>query len=184
MTSALFYTFFIFEKKNTVQKIPTKIYRVTVSVVKICAVKVTLYLGAHTAFYPHFPYMSDGGERRLKCLHVRMLTICCTTTGVWKTVPLLRAQMKLNLSMCLENITPFLKYRPPCTTPCSTSRDTPVTAQLWNGRTDRPAAIWWVSGVLMPLMHTTVSDRTVHSCSPNTTNAHHSIRLNSTLLHS
>jgi len=83
---------------------------------------------------------------------------CCTTTGVWKTVPLLGAQMKLNLRMCLENITPFLKYRPPCTTPCSTSRDTPVTAQLCNGTTDRPAAIRWVSAILMPLLHTTVSD--------------------------
>jgi hypothetical protein len=60
------------------QKIPTKIYLVTVSLVEIGAVKVTLYLGMYMAFYPYLPHMSDVGERRLKCLHIGMLPTCCT----------------------------------------------------------------------------------------------------------
>jgi hypothetical protein len=44
MTCALCYTFSMFVKrKNTVQKILTKMYRVTLSLVKTGAVEVTLY---------------------------------------------------------------------------------------------------------------------------------------------
>ena len=134
--------------------------------------------------YPYFPHMSNVGERRLKCLTIGMLTICCTTTGVWKTVPLfIRSTNEIKFTHVSWKYYAIFKIQTFVYNFVFYVRhgDTPVTAQRWYGPTDRPAAIWWASGVLMPLMHTTVSDWIVHSSSPNATNAHHSTRLYCTL---